>query len=62
VGVDDRAADELETAFLEILAQRIRLRRGDRHFLRRTELVLNRFAADEAPQVLGKAVVATLEL
>ena len=51
VGVHDRAADELEAALLEILAERVGFFRGRGQLLHAVEAVLNRPAIDEAPDV-----------
>src|SRR5688500_6871548 len=57
VRVDDGAADELEAALLEILAERIRFGRGRRDLLLLRPAILDRLAADERPQVLREAAV-----
>src|SRR5688572_7829912 len=62
VSVDDRAADELEAALLEILAERIRFGRDRRDLLLLRPAILDRLAADERPQVLGKAAVLRLKI
>src|SRR5215471_2971976 len=62
VRVDDRAADEAEAALLELLAERVGLRRSRRHLLLVRPAILQRLAADEGPQVLGEAAVLRLEI
>ena len=62
VRVDDRGADEAEAALLEILAERVGLRRSRRHLLVLGPAILNRLAADEGPQVLREAAVLGLKI
>ena len=55
VGIDDGAADELEAAALEVLADRIGVLRAGGHLLHELPGILDGLAAGESPDVQVKA-------
>ena len=62
MSIDDRAADEFESALLQVLAQCIRFGGCGRHVGHRAHAILLRLATDELPDVVAKTVVFFLHL